>query len=197
MAGWGPDARGQRPHRARQGALRGTARSACRDGRRGAPGRLLDDDRGDRQLTTTALPLTPSRPSSFELASDEVHSWCASLDVPPETSARLYATLTPDERTRSARFRFERDQQRFIVARGVLRDLLGRYLQTQPSHIRFVYNAFGKPDLDPALGNRLQFNLSHSAGLALIAIATASSVGVDLEYLRPQSDYTDITRRFC
>jgi len=142
------------------------------------------------------MPLTPSRPSSFELASDEVHSWCASLDVPPETSARLYATLTPDERTRSARFRFERDQQRFIVARGVLRDLLGRYLQTQPSHIRFVYNAFGKPDLSPEFGNRLKFNLSHSAGRALIAIATASNVGVDLEYTRAASDYADIARRF-
>jgi len=147
-------------------------------------------------LTTTATSLTPSRPSSFQLASDEVHSWCASLDVPPETSARLYAALSPDERTRSARFQFERDQQRFIVARGVLRDLLGRYLQTQPSQISFVYNAFGKPDLSPEFGNRLKFNLSHSAGLALIAIATASNVGVDLEYIRAQSDYTDIARRF-
>src|SRR5207249_1823771 len=135
VAGGGLGACGQRPHRARQGALRGTARSARRDGRRGAPGRPLADDRGDRQLTTTAMSLTPSRPSSFQLASDEVHSWCASLDVPPETSGRLYATLTPDERTRSARFQFERDQQRFIVARGVLRDLLGRYLQTQPRQI--------------------------------------------------------------
>src|SRR5206468_9340402 len=64
-------------YRARQGALRGTARSARRDGRRGAPGRLLADDRGDRQLTTTAMPLNPPLPSSFQLASDEVHSWCA------------------------------------------------------------------------------------------------------------------------
>ena len=147
-------------------------------------------------MTTTAMSFTSSRPSSFELASDEVHSWCASLDVPPETSGRLYATLTPDERTRSARFQFERDQQRFIVARGVLRDLLGRYLQTQPRQISFVYNAFGKPDLSPEFGNRLKFNLSHSAGLALIAIATASNVGVDLEYIRAQSDYADIARRF-
>src|SRR3989449_1506724 len=196
VAEWGPDARGQRPHRARQGALRGTARSARRDGRRGAPGRLLADDRGERQLTATAMSLTPSLPSSFQLASDEVHSWCASLDVRPETSARLYATLSPDERTRSARFQFERDQQRFIVARGVLRDLLGRYLQTQPRHIRFAYNAFGKPDLSPEFASRLKFNLSHSAGLALIAIATASNVGVDLEYIRAQSDYADIARRF-
>src|SRR5437879_2961959 len=194
VAGWRPDACGQRPHRARQGALRGTARSARGHGRRGAPGRLFADDRGEHKLTTTAMSLTPSLPSSFQLASDEVHSWCASLDVSPETYARLYATLTPDERTRGARFRFERDQQRFIVARGVLRDLLGRYLQTQPRQISFVYSAFGKPDLSPDFGNRLKFNLSHSAGLALIAIATASNVGVDVEYIREQSDYADIAR---
>jgi len=142
------------------------------------------------------MSLSPSLPNSFQLASDEVHSWCASLDVSPETSARLYATLTPDERTRRERFRFERDQQRFIVARGVLRDLLGRYLQIQPGKISFVYNAFGKPDLSPEFANRLKFNLSHSAGLALIAIATASNVGVDLEYIRAQSDYADIARHF-
>jgi len=78
----------------------------------------------------------------------------------------------------------------------VLRDLLGRYLQTQPSQISFVYNAFGKPDLSPEFANRLKFNLSHTDGLALIAVATASDVGVDLEYIRAQSDYTDIARSF-
>src|SRR2546427_612965 len=96
----------------------------------------------------------------------------------------------------AVRFEFERDQERFIVARGVLRDLSGRYLQTQPSQISFVYNAFGKPDLSPEFANRLKFNLSHSAGLALIAIATASDVGVDLEYIRAQYDYADISRGF-
>lgn len=146
-------------------------------------------------LTTTAMSFTPPLPSSFQLASDEVHIWRASLDVLPETSVRLYATLSPDERTRSARFHFERDQQRFIVARGVLRYLLARYLQTQPGQISFVYNAFGKPDLGPEFTNRPKFNLSHSAGLALIAIAVPN-VGVDIEYIRPQSEYVDIARHF-
>jgi len=132
----------------------------------------------------------------FQLTSDEVHTWCASLDVPSETSARLYATLTADERQRSARFQFDRDRQRFIVARGVLRELLGRYLQTDPSDVSFVYNAFGKPALRPDFGSQLKFNLSHAAGLALIAIACASSVGVDLEYIRMQSDHAEIARRF-
>ena len=142
------------------------------------------------------MSLTPLLPSSVQLASDEVHTWCASLDVPPGTTAHLHATLTPDERNRCARFHIERDRRRFIVAHGVLRDLLGRYLQTQPDRISFVYNAFDKPDLSPEFGTRLKFNLSHSGGLALIAIATASDVGVDVEYIRPQSDYADIARHF-
>jgi 4'-phosphopantetheinyl transferase len=124
----------------------------------------------------------------------EVHSWCVSLDVPPETSASFYATLSQDERNRSARFRFARDRRRFIAARGVLRALLGRYLGTRPGRIRFAYNAFGKPELSPEFGGRLRFNLSHSAGLALIAITTETAVGVDLEYIRPQPDYAEIAR---
>src|SRR5438128_6231434 len=58
--------------------------------------------RGDRQLTTTAMSLPPPLPSSFQLASDEVHSWCAGLNVPPEPSPPRSATLTPDDRTRRA-----------------------------------------------------------------------------------------------
>jgi len=78
----------------------------------------------------------------------------------------------------------------------VLRDLLGRYLQIQPGEISFVSNAFGKPDLGPEFASRLKFNLSHSAGLALIAITTASNVGVDLEYIQAQSAHADIAQRF-
>src|SRR5260221_11969149 len=126
----------------------------------------------------------PSHLGSFQLKSCEVHCWCVSLDVSPETFARLHGTLSSDERSQSARFRFERDRLRFVAAHGTLRELLGRYLQIQPSHLRYVYNANGKPDLSPDFGNSLKFNLSHSAGLALIAIAAGSNVGVHLEYFR-------------
>ncbi len=78
----------------------------------------------------------------------------------------------------------------------MLHHLLGRYLQTHAGQITFVYNAFGKPDLSPEFGNRLKFNLSHSGGLALITIASGSDVGVDLEYIRAQSDYAEIARLF-
>src|SRR5207249_9687258 len=84
----------------------------------------------------------------------------------------------------------------FIAAHGVLRELLGRYLQTEPGRIRYVHNAFGKPDLSAEFGGRLRFNLSHSAGVALIAIATDADIGVDLECIRAESDAVEIARRF-
>src|SRR5256885_10600957 len=109
-------------------------------------------------------------------APNEVHCWCVPLDVGPEVYTRLYRTLSPDERQRSARLIFERDHHRFIVARGVLRTLLGAALRIPAAAVRFEYNDFGKPALGLEYG-RLKFNLSHSHGLALIAIASDAQVG--------------------
>jgi 4'-phosphopantetheinyl transferase len=128
----------------------------------------------------------------------EVHCWSVCLPVPSTACTALYATLSPDERDRSARFRSDRDRQRFIVARGALRELLGRYLRVQPADIRFEYNEFGKPALSAELGSRLTFNLSHSADLALIAVARDVAVGVDVERISegPPSEYAEIARCF-
>jgi 4'-phosphopantetheinyl transferase len=125
----------------------------------------------------------------------EIRCWSVRLDVAPEA---CYATLSDDERSRAARFRFERDRRRFVVARGALRDLLGRYLGADPGQIRFVYNAFGKPELHPEFGGRLKFNLAHSADLALIAIGRDADIGVDVEHIkgRGESNYADVARSF-
>ena len=82
------------------------------------------------------------------------------------------------------------------MAHAVLRDLLGRYLETEPDRISYAYNAFGKPELSRELGGRLKFNLSHSVGLGLIAITADSDVGIDVERIRPQVDLADIARCF-
>ena len=106
--------------------------------------------------------------------------------------------LSDDERNRSARFRFEKGRRRFVVARGALRELLGRYLGTDPGQIRFTYNAFGKPELHPDFGDRLKFNLAHSGDLTLIAIARDADVGVDVECIegRGESSYADVAQNF-
>lgn len=86
---------------------------------------------------------------------------------------------------RAERFRFPIHRDRFIARRGILRTLLGQVLACPPQNIFFAYSPYGKPYLaqDPTL--ELHFNLSHSEGLALIALTLGRNVGVDIERLTP------------
>jgi 4'-phosphopantetheinyl transferase len=124
----------------------------------------------------------------------ELHCWCVRITAQSHAGAALYATLSAEERDRSARFRSDQDRLRFIVAHGALREVLGRDLGIPPGDIRFEYNEYGKPALRPELGRRSKFNLSHSADLALIALSADRDVGVDVEPIRPASEYAEIAR---
>ncbi len=124
----------------------------------------------------------------------EVHLYCAPLDKPAAELAPFVAILSAEEQTRAARFHFERDRQRFIVARVGLRRLLSRYLAVAAAEITFCYNAFGKPSLAPPYAaSGLTFNLAHSGEFALYALACQRQVGVDIEAVRPQVEYEQLT----
>jgi 4'-phosphopantetheinyl transferase len=130
---------------------------------------------------------------------DEIHVWRASLRVrvPANDLAQLQATLTADEIERAARFYFQKDRDHYIAGRGLLREILGRYLNVAPGEIRFDYGRYGKPELASSMRRPdISFNVSHSHGLALIAIATARKVGVDIEYIRRGLDIESIATRF-
>jgi len=132
-------------------------------------------------------------PVALTLPDGEVHVWRATLDLPPGRIHEFQRTLAPDEGARAERFYFERDRIHYTVGRGLLRMILGRYLQVVPGQIRFCYNAYGKPALDPAHGPcPLRFNLSHSGGLALYALASNREVGVDVERIRTDLAYAQI-----
>ena len=130
------------------------------------------------------------------LAADQVHVWRLDLNQPPQQLAELVRLLAPDERQRVENFRADQHRQRFIAARGVLRRLLGGYLQCEPGQIRFAYNDQGKPALAPAPDPPLHFNLSHSHDLALYALTRARLVGIDVEFIRPRTAIAPIARRF-
>lgn len=138
---------------------------------------------------------SPSASSaSRQLPGDEVHVWRLTLERPAESFRDL---LQPDELARANRFYFEKDRRHFTVARGFLRRLLGRYLQTDPRELQFSYGAWGKPSLDGDFReSRLRFNMSHSHGLALYAITEAREIGVDVEHMRADFATDDIARRF-
>lgn len=92
--------------------------------------------------------------------------------------------LAPEERKRAERFRFPMDRERFILARGALRGIIGRYLDVAPHLVRFSYNAYGKPMLDDGFTRSLRFNLAHSRYLALYALTEDREVGIDVEFMR-------------
>ena len=131
------------------------------------------------------------------LAADEIHLWLAELDQPPRPLAELALTLAPDERERATRFRFAAHRDRFVAGRGLLRELLGAYLDRPAAALGFAPGAQGKPALtgvDAEAG--LHFNLSHSGGRALYAVARCE-VGVDLECLDRNVSHAAVIARVC
>jgi 4'-phosphopantetheinyl transferase len=134
-------------------------------------------------------------PPELRLSSAEVHVWRAALDPAASCVERLQHTLSVDELQRAARFHFPRDRRRFIVARGALRNILGRYTGVPPSELRFRYSAYGKPTLAD-IEDGLRFNISHSHEVALFAVTRGREVGVDLEYLRMDVACEEIAEHF-
>jgi 4'-phosphopantetheinyl transferase len=110
--------------------------------------------------------------------------------------APLKEHLSPDEKARAGRFVFARHQRRFAAGRGALRAILGGYLDRAPARLRFEYGPHGKPSLAaPEAESGLRFNLSHSQGLALVAVTRFRELGVDVEEVRPLVDAQPIAAR--
>jgi len=122
-------------------------------------------------------PVTPAVPS------DTAHVWRVALDVAESSVDRFYPSLSNDERERAAAISLERARTQFVVSRAVLRAILSRYVGAPPGELRFAYGPFGKPVLMPdreEVCTPVHFNLSHTKGLALVAVANRE-IGVDVE----------------
>ncbi|MBI5095329.1 MAG: 4'-phosphopantetheinyl transferase superfamily protein [Candidatus Hydrogenedentes bacterium] len=132
-------------------------------------------------------------PAVLALPEDEVHVWRISLDAGPHSLERCKASLADDELERARRFRLPLHQARYIHGRAALRAILARYQSRPAESLRFIYGPSGKPALEDT---RLQFNLSHSGGMALCAVARGRNVGVDLEAIRERRPVKRLAERF-
>lgn len=123
------------------------------------------------------------------LPAGEIHLWlCPHGDsVDPTFEASYRALLTLEELQQKDRFHFARDQHRYLLTRTLVRSILSRYAPIEPQDWRFANNAFGRPRVDnPPLEETqgLDFNLSHTAGLIVLAISRHVELGVDVENIR-------------
>ena len=148
---------------------------------------------------SSALPATTDRrwtpaPRHPRAAEGVVEVWRADLAAVGNGLAEL---LNEDELVRAARIAIDHDRDRWARSRGVLRALLGRYLDRDPRELRFILGRDGKPALrdDVAAAVDLRFNLSHSGTLALYAVSARREVGVDVEVTRRQIDEVAVAAR--
>lgn len=138
-----------------------------------------------------------SAPEKMSLPKDEVHVWRASLDLRQSQVSDLQKILNRDEMDRAGRFRFPEDGKRFIITRGLLRTILGFYLDVSPEELRFFQNFWGKPGLIPeGDGEALTFNVSHSSRLGLFAVCRGREIGIDLERIRADLSWREVARHF-
>ncbi len=101
--------------------------------------------------------------------------------IQDEDLLRQYrALLSPEERSRGARFYFEKDRHRFWVTRALVRTVLAPYLGLPPEAVRFTANSYGMP-LIAGASQDLRFNISHTSQMIVLAVTTGRALGIDIE----------------
>ena len=129
------------------------------------------------------------QPTSSEVA----EIWISTCRLDDDTDVTLgvaWTVLSSAEAARAERFHFARDRERYVRGRAFLRYALGTTVNQDPAKVALTQIANGKPFLD----ERIHFNLSHSTGLAVLAISTSGPVGIDLEFVDRGIDISGLTR---
>lgn len=149
-----------------------------------------------REATRLTDRLFWPKPRGVPPLGKDVHVWAATLDRPTPVLKSFWDILSHPEKARAERFHHETDRRRFVASHGMLRLLLGAYLQRNPEDLRFDQSPQGKPSLVEVRNGTLLFNMAHSEGLALYAVARDREVGIDVEWHREDLETKQIAEQF-
>nr|WP_225587537.1 4'-phosphopantetheinyl transferase superfamily protein [Methylomonas fluvii] len=114
------------------------------------------------------------------------------MSVSADTLARLASRLSDDEMLKAQAFKLPTLHDRYIAARGMLRETVAGYLAADPATLKFVSGPYGKPAL---LDEPLQFNISHTADSLLIAVANFADIGIDVETVKLRRNFENLAQR--
>ena len=141
----------------------------------------------NQERGTTLGPLAYGRVDLWHVYADKVNA---------ERLAGCRRLLSAEEAAQADRFFFEKDRRLYLVARAMLRTVLSGCLKCDPRGLVFRRNGYGKPFLAGPAGSPLQFNLSHSGGLAVCAVTLDHEIGVDVEDRERRVEELELARRF-
>ena len=145
-------------------------------------------------LPVFSSPAWSPPPRSLSLEPGWVHIFRLKLDDQPPLPEDHWQVLSTAEQERATRFHSPLLRRHFIYAHYLVRQILAAYLLSSPAALQFTLGPFGKPHL--TAGYPLRFNLSHSAGMGLLAVCAGQEVGIDLEAALRNVDRKSIARRF-
>lgn len=136
-------------------------------------------------------------PDRLRLQDGEIHVWRVFVDKEEKQIESYQSLLSSGEQARANRFLVRPERSRFVITRAILRKLLAAYLSCSLAALEFEHNPKGKPFLHAKFLKRpVQFNVSHSHGLALLSFSLGRRVGVDVEYVQPGFEVGEIARQW-
>lgn len=139
----------------------------------------------------------------MDLAADSrrIDLWCTYIGEIGDDPllSRYEALLAGDERAKRARFRFLRDQRRYLVTRALVRTVLSRYAEVRPEDWSFATGPHGRPVIAaPRTAAALEFNISHSADLVMLGVTSDRTLGIDTESITArEADIEGLDRYFA
>ena len=120
------------------------------------------------------------------------HPLIVSAQLEGETGAQFFDLLSENEKAHVSRLKNRTVAERWVIAHGILRLVLGQILQIAPQKLKFGENRYQKPFLSCPADSNLSFNISHSGGFLLIAITKDRQIGIDVERVSPDRNFSAI-----
>jgi len=131
------------------------------------------------------------------LVEGEIQAWIFDLARAFHSNKNLTQILSSEEKFRADKFHFEKDRRHFVTRRGLLRIILGKYLDEAPELLKFSQGKYGKLNLGyPQKTPWIHFNLSHSGEICMYVFTCSREIGVDIEQIRYLQDRDLIAKHF-
>lgn len=136
----------------------------------------------------------------MNITANEIHIWFARDEEITGDSllSKYWQILSLEERTRQKRFYFDRHKHQYLITRALVRSVLSLYFENIPPQAwNFAYNQFNKPFIaNRFLPFTLDFNLSHSEKMVVLAVTRNRDIGIDVEYTLRNGTGLEIAKKY-
>ena len=135
-------------------------------------------------------------PRDLQLSAEHVDVWRISTSLDSDELAKFDSVLAPDQRARAERMRVRKKREQYIIAHGLTRMLIGDRLGADPRALEFSRGPKGKPYLGGDFADAgIQFNMTHTSHMALVALTLNREIGIDIERFRENLQWEKLAHR--